>query len=209
MTALDAELLAALRPEWAEGCTALSAATDLTAARRALARLRGLTESAGLNIVLPLEDSELSAFNAAAPALAAALEKGAAIRTLLVDDSRIIRRLLRDILAADPVFEVVGEAADGAEGLARMAELRPDLTLLDLEMPVLDGFGFLAEWALRGVGEVVVVSSAAQPGSEAALEALRRGAFAAIAKPSGALSPDLATRGGSAILRAGRAACRQ
>lgn len=112
----------------------------------------------------------------------------------------MMRRLLRGILAGDARFAVVGEAADGAAGLAAQAELRPDLTLLDLEMPVLDGLGFLAEWALSGHGQVVVVSSAAHPGSPAALEVLRRGAWAAVAKPSGALSPDLAERSGAEIL---------
>jgi len=105
---------------------------------------------------------------------------------------------------------VVGEAMDGAAGLAAQAELRPDLTLLDLEMPVLDGLGFLAEWAVSGHGQVVVVSSAAHPGSAAALEVLRRGAFAAVAKPSGALSPDLAERSGAEILATIReATCRE
>jgi chemotaxis response regulator CheB len=122
------------------------------------------------------------------------------VRTLIVDDSAMMRRLLRGILAGDPRFTVVGEAMDGAAGLTAQGELQPDLTLLDLEMPVLDGLGFLAEWAVSGHGRVVVVSSAAHPGSPAALEVLRRGAFAAVAKPSGALSPDLAERSGVEIL---------
>jgi len=117
-----------------------------------------------------------------------------------------MRRMLRGILAADTRFQVVGEAVDGAAGLTAQAELRPDLTLLDLEMPVLDGMGFLAEWAVRGHGQVVVVSSAAHPGSAAALEVLRRGAWAAIAKPSGALSPDIAERAGAEILATAREA---
>jgi len=117
-----------------------------------------------------------------------------------VDDSAMMRRLLRGILVSDARFAVVGEAVDGAAGLIAQAELRPDLTLLDLEMPVLDGMGFLAEWAVSGHGQVVVVSSAAHPGSPAALEVLRRGAWAAVAKPSGALSPDLAERSGAEIL---------
>ena len=125
------------------------------------------------------------------------------LRVLVVDDSRTIRRLLREVISADPALEWAGEAADGEEGLRRAAALNPDVTLLDLEMPVLDGMGFLAEWALAGSGAVVVVSSAAPPGSAMALEALRRGALACVAKPSGALSPDLAARAGDAI----RAAC--
>jgi len=140
-----------------------------------------------------------------APALAA-MAGPTLIRTLIVDDSAMMRRMLRGILASDTRFQVVGEAVDGAAGLMVQAELRPDLTLLDLEMPVLDGMGFLAEWALRGHGQVIVVSSATHPGSAAALEVLRRGAWAAVAKPSGALSPDIASRAGAEILATAREA---
>ncbi|MBB3898781.1 response regulator [Roseococcus suduntuyensis] len=214
----DPELLAAFQEEFAAGCAALAAAPDLTAARRHVAQLLAMAEAlemAPLSAALSALEGEeaLEALRAAAPVLAA-LASGDApgdspdttARVLIVDDSATIRRLLREILATDPLFTVVGEAMDGRAGLAELARLRPDLTLLDLEMPVLDGMGFLAEWALAGPGEVVVVSSAAHPGSPAALEALRRGARAAVAKPSGALSPDLAARSGEAILRAARAA---
>lgn len=207
MTALDEELLAALRPEWAADCAALATAPDLGAASRILARLRAMSDGVGLDAPFPETDAPLEALRAGAAPLAAVLDPPAAaarpIRVLVVDDSRTIRRLLRDILAADPLLDWAGEAQDGAEGLRAMAALKPDLTLLDLEMPVLDGLGVLAEWALAGTGEVVVVSSAAPPGSPMALEALRRGAAGCVAKPSGALSPDLAERAGDAI----RAAC--
>lgn len=223
---MDEELLAAFREEFAPLCAALASAADLAAAQRVLAQMQAMAD--GMEIA-PLqarlralaETEALAELQAAAPALAAfgaaepdaeppppvergPIERGPVergpVRTLIVDDSAMMRRLLRGILAGDARFAVVGEAADGAAGLAAQAELRPDLTLLDLEMPVLDGLGFLAEWALSGHGQVVVVSSAAHPGSPAALEVLRRGAWAAVAKPSGALSPDLAERSGAEIL---------
>ncbi|WPB84372.1 response regulator [Sediminicoccus rosea] len=218
---MDEELLAAFREEFAPLCAALASAADLAAAQRVLAQMQAMAD--GMEIA-PLqarlralaETEALAELQAAAPALAAfgaaepdaepppPVERGPVergpVRTLIVDDSAMMRRLLRGILAGDARFAVVGEAADGAAGLAAQAELRPDLTLLDLEMPVLDGLGFLAEWALSGHGQVVVVSSAAHPGSPAALEVLRRGAWAAVAKPSGALSPDLAERSGAEIL---------
>lgn len=212
----DPELLAAFQEEFAVGCVALAAAPDLAAARRQVAQLLAMAEALEMaplrEALAALEGEEaLEALREAAPALAALASGDApgdapAARVLIVDDSATIRRLLREILATDPFFTVVGEATDGEAGLAELGRLRPDLTLLDLEMPVRDGMGFLAEWALTGPGEVVVVSSAAHPGSPAALEALRRGARAAVAKPSGALSPDLAARSGEAILRAARAA---
>ncbi|EFH10429.1 response regulator, partial [Teichococcus cervicalis] len=128
------------------------------------------------------------------------------LRALVVDDSAMMRRLVRETLSGDPAFAVVGEAGDGRAALALMAELRPDLTMLDIEMPVLDGIGTLREWALSGHGAVVIVSSAARPGSELAALARRLGASAVVGKPSGAFSPDLRDRQGEAILRAARRA---
>lgn len=214
---MDEELLAAFREAFLPLCASLAAAPDLAAARRALVQMRSMAESMGADgmqiapIQARLRDLEgeesLDALRDIAPALAAMAEGSPIIiRTLIVDDSAMMRRMLRGILASDARFQVVGEAVDGAAGLTAQAELRPDLTLLDLEMPVLDGMGFLAEWALRGHGQVIVVSSAAHPGSAAALEVLRRGARAAVAKPSGALSPDIAERAGAEILATAREA---
>jgi chemotaxis response regulator CheB len=125
---------------------------------------------------------------------------------LVVDDSAMMRRLVREALEEDGTFEVVGEAGDGHAALRLMREGRPDLTMLDIEMPGLDGFGVLRAWALTGPGAVVVVSSATRPGSAAAAEARRLGAAAILGKPSGAFSPDLRQRQGEAIRRAARRA---
>jgi len=207
---MDEELLAAFREEFLPLCASLATAPDLAAAQRALVQMRVMAD--GMEIapiqarLRELEGEEsLDVLRDMAPALAA-MAGPTIIRTLIVDDSAMMRRMLRGILASDTRFQVVGEAVDGAAGLTAQAELRPDLTLLDLEMPVLDGMGFLAEWALRGHGQVIVVSSAAHPGSAAALEVLRRGAWAAVAKPSGALSPDIAARAGAEILATAREA---
>ena len=61
------------------------------------------------------------------------------IRVVLADDQRLVRSGFRLILASDPAVEVVGEAGDGREALACVRELRPDVVLMDIRMPVLDG----------------------------------------------------------------------
>lgn len=62
-----------------------------------------------------------------------------ALRILIIDDHAVLRSGLRLLLATQPDLQVVGEAADGDEGLARIRQLRPDLVILDLSMPGLDG----------------------------------------------------------------------
>jgi DNA-binding NarL/FixJ family response regulator len=66
-----------------------------------------------------------------------------AVRVLLVDDEPDIRMMLRLHLARDPRFEIVGEASDGQEALEQCEELRPDLVVLDVKMPRLDGVAAL------------------------------------------------------------------
>lgn len=68
---------------------------------------------------------------------------GAAHGVLIVDDDEIYRMLLREIVARADGFEVIAEASDGAEALALLDSLAPDVVLLDLMMPVLDGFSTL------------------------------------------------------------------
>ena len=65
------------------------------------------------------------------------------VRVLVVDDEQLVRAGLRTILGVEPDLDVVGEAADGAEAVAAVAALDPDVVLLDLRMPVLDGIGAL------------------------------------------------------------------
>ena len=61
------------------------------------------------------------------------------IRLLICDDSAEARRMLRTILAGDRELEIVGEASDGSEAIALAVDLQPDVVLMDVEMPVLDG----------------------------------------------------------------------
>ncbi len=61
------------------------------------------------------------------------------VRVMVVDDQRLMREGLRILLELGPDIEVVGEASDGAEALARYEELKPDVVLMDVRMPVMDG----------------------------------------------------------------------
>jgi DNA-binding NarL/FixJ family response regulator len=94
-------------------------------------------------------------------------------RVLLADDHELMRRMLRLALSARPGLEVVGEAADGAEALALARELEPDLVVLDVAMPEMDGL--TATRALRaelpGCAILIVSSFETERLAEAALAA--------------------------------------
>jgi two-component system chemotaxis response regulator CheB len=117
------------------------------------------------------------------------------IRVLIVDDSAVVRRLVRNALSADPEIEVVGTAVDPYAAQELIAEHAPDVMTLDLEMPRMDGLTFLRqlmeEWPLP----VIVLSSLTESGSDYALEALRLGAVDILGKPGsfsiGDLGPQL------------------
>jgi diguanylate cyclase (GGDEF)-like protein len=102
------------------------------------------------------------------------------LRVVIVDDSQAVRALLRQVLTADDSIEVVAEAADGRGAVAVCQAERPDVVLLDLEMPGLDGLAAMPLLAERSPGTKVVVLSASADGQhEAALDA---GAAAVIDK---------------------------
>lgn len=125
-------------------------------------------------------------------------------RVLIVDDSFIMRAIIKEIVQSDPGFEVVGEAENGKVGLQKARELKPDLILLDLEMPEMGGIDMLKRVALLSKAKVIIVSSLGQLGSAPSLEARRLGAVDVIAKPSGAMSLDLKDKSGHEILQSAR-----
>ena len=81
------------------------------------------------------------------------------IRTLIVDDEPLARQRLRKLLEADPDIAIVGECGDGQQALADLRDLRPDLVFLDVQMPVLDGFGVLDELAGTPLPVVIFVTA--------------------------------------------------
>ncbi len=117
-------------------------------------------------------------------------------RILIVDDSFVMRALLRGIVTSDPDLEVAGEATNGLEALQQVKEIAPDLVLLDIEMPHMDGIECIKRLRLMSKVPVIIVSSVAQAGSPQAIEARKFGAAEVIAKPSGAMSLDLNAKKG-------------
>ena len=117
------------------------------------------------------------------------------IRILIVDDSTVMRSLLRSVIMADSDLEVAGVAGDGETALGVLELLHPDLVLLDVEMPVMDGLVTLRK--LRKLGHkmpVIMCSSLTQRGAKVTIEALACGASDYVAKPAGQESRDAAIK---------------
>ena len=120
---------------------------------------------------------------------------GRRTRILIVDDSAVMRSLLRSVVSANPALEVAGTAADGASALGLLDTVRPDLVLLDVEMPVMDGLLTLKQ--LRGREHrmpVIMCSSLTQRGAKVTIEALAGGASDYVAKPAGQSGREAAMR---------------
>jgi two-component system chemotaxis response regulator CheB len=114
-------------------------------------------------------------------------------RILIVDDSAVMRSLLRTVVCSDSQFEVAGTACDGESALLCIRDLHPDLMLLDVEMPVMDGLRTLKK--LQALGHrmpVIMCSSLTQRGARVTLDALAAGAMDYVAKPTGQTHRDAA-----------------
>jgi two-component system chemotaxis response regulator CheB len=123
------------------------------------------------------------------------MAEGRRTRILIVDDSAVIRSLLRSVVATDAGLEVAGTAGDGESALSLMASLSPDLVLLDVEMPVMDGLLTLKKMRTRGHRmPVIMCSSLTQRGASVTIEALASGAADYVAKPTGQAGRDAATQ---------------
>jgi two-component system chemotaxis response regulator CheB len=109
-----------------------------------------------------------------------------AISVLVVDDSALMRNLISRMLSSDPELVVAGTAMNGEFALKKTSALNPDVIVLDLEMPELDGVGFLEKRKENGwTMPVVILSAVARKGAEITMKALALGASDFITKPSG------------------------
>lgn len=103
------------------------------------------------------------------------------IRVLVVDDSRLVRDMIRAILESDPGIVVAGEAANGAEAIDKVASLKPDIVTMDIEMPVMGGLEAIERIIAEHPLPILVVT--AQTGVRTAFSAISKGALDVIEKP--------------------------
>lgn len=109
------------------------------------------------------------------------------IRVLIVDDAVVIRKIVADVLAEDPAIEIVGAAANGRIALQKITQVQPDLIILDIEMPEMDGLQALE--AIRATHPklpVIMFSTLTERGAAATIDALTLGASDYVTKPTNA-----------------------
>ncbi len=105
------------------------------------------------------------------------------IKVLIVDDSAVVRQTMQNILSTDSGIRVVGAASDPIIAAQKMREVTPDVILLDVEMPRMDGITFLQKVMNQHPIPVVICSSLTQQNSETTFKAMEYGAVEIIAKP--------------------------
>lgn len=105
------------------------------------------------------------------------------IKVMLIDDSAVVRHVVVGLLQSDPGIEVIGAAADPIFAMERMKKQWPDVILLDVEMPRMDGITFLKKIMLEHPTPVIICSTLTEAGAATTIEALAAGAVTIITKP--------------------------
>ncbi len=104
-------------------------------------------------------------------------------RVLIADDSPTARMLMRAIFSTEPGLQVVGEAANGSEAVELVQRLKPDIVVMDVHMPVLDGIEATKEIMAQAPTPIVIVSAVTQRDVDLSLSATQAGALIALPKP--------------------------
>ncbi|MDQ8023229.1 MAG: chemotaxis response regulator protein-glutamate methylesterase [Moraxellaceae bacterium] len=105
------------------------------------------------------------------------------IRVMVVDDSAVVRQVIQEVLKQHPDIKVIATASDPIFALARMQQEWPDVLVLDVEMPRMDGITFLKQIMQQRPTPTVICSSLTEKGAQITMEALEAGAVAIITKP--------------------------
>lgn len=111
---------------------------------------------------------------------------------MVVDDASMIRMVVRDTLESSGRYRVIAEHDNGLSAFEALRGLSPDIVLLDVEMPVMDGPTFVRFARAKTRAKIVVLSASASLGSTNARELRRWGVDAITEKPRGPASPELA-----------------
>lgn len=106
------------------------------------------------------------------------------IRVLIVDDSAVVRQVIQEVLSKEDDIQVMGAAPDPIFAMERMKKEWPDVIILDIEMPRMDGITFLKQIMAQRPTPVIICSSLAESGARVSIEALAAGALSIITKPS-------------------------
>jgi two-component system chemotaxis response regulator CheB len=124
------------------------------------------------------------------------------IRVLIVDDSVTTRELVRAVLESDPDLVVVGEAADGTEAVDMVAQLRPDVITMDVNMPVMNGYQATQVIMDTMPTPIIVLTSVThQEMIHRGLDILLAGALDIVEKPSSLTARDYQMVGGELIAK--------
>ncbi|MBC7416220.1 MAG: chemotaxis response regulator protein-glutamate methylesterase [Herminiimonas sp.] len=129
------------------------------------------------------------------------------IKVLIVDDSAVVRQVMTAVLASDPGIEVIGVAADPIIAQERMQSEWPDVIVLDVEMPRMDGITFLKKIMTERPTAVVICSTLTANGATTTLQALAAGAICCITKPTLGLK-DFLQRSGAELIQSVKMAAR-
>ncbi|WP_275948745.1 MULTISPECIES: chemotaxis response regulator protein-glutamate methylesterase [Pseudomonas] len=129
------------------------------------------------------------------------------IKVMVVDDSAVVRQVIQGILEGEPDIEVLGAASDPLFALDKMAKRWPDVIILDIEMPRMDGLTFLRKLMSERPTAVVICSSLTEKGTETALQAMAAGAVEVITKPRSGLK-DFLQQAAAELLSAVRGAAK-
>lgn len=105
------------------------------------------------------------------------------IKVMLVDDSALVRNVLSEVLSSDPRIEIVATAQDPLVAVQKLRRQAPDVIILDVEMPRMDGITFLQKLMCQHPIPVIICSTAVEKGAESTLKALEFGAVDIIQKP--------------------------
>jgi two-component system chemotaxis response regulator CheB len=106
------------------------------------------------------------------------------IKVIIIDDSAVVRQVMAQVLGRDPGIRIIAQAMDPIFAMDKMQKEWPDVILLDVEMPRMDGITFLRKIMAERPTPVIICSSLTEQGAETTMQALAAGAFTIFTKPS-------------------------